>query len=193
MKICELHDRLYDILIIIYKICRENDIPYWVHGGTAIGAVRERDFIPWDDDLDIKIMSEDYEAFREAMIKNLPSHLHLIEPPDFYPYFYDMVIRILDDRWFLRKEKPEAKAYKDYTNRVGIDVFLSCGKLYIISSFACVWTKPFFSIINPNFTELFLNVIGINSPFFLTSITVSTRLVTTRLSMIGMFLPANQF
>lgn len=127
MKIRELHDRLYDMLIIIDKICRENDIPYWVHGGTAIGAVRERDFIPWDDDLDIKILSEDYEAFREAMIKNLPSHLHLIEPPDFYPYFYDMVIRILDDRWFLRKEKPEDKAYKDYTNRVGIDVFLSCG------------------------------------------------------------------
>ena len=127
MKIEDLHDKLYEILTIVNRICSENNISYWVDGGTEIGAVRDKNFIPWDDDADIKILAEDYPDFRTIMKKNLPPHLHLIEPQDFSPFFYDMTIRILDDRWFLRKERPEDKAYHYYTNRVGIDVFLFCG------------------------------------------------------------------
>ena len=127
MKISELHNKLYEILIVVDGICRQNNIRYWLHGGTAIGAVREHNFIPWDDDLDIKILAEDYFVFRDLMRNYLPPHLHLIEPQDFNPYFYDMTIRILDDRWLLRKERADDSVYNYYTNRVGIDVFISCG------------------------------------------------------------------
>ena len=123
MRINELHDRLYEMLKIVDGICKNHHIQYWMHGGSAIGAVREHDFIPWDDDMDILILAEDYPRFCEAM-KYLPEHYHLIEPYDFSPFFYDYVIRICDDRWRLRPETKEDKVYRNYQNSVCIDVFL---------------------------------------------------------------------
>ena len=41
------------ILRDIDKICRENNISYWIESGTMLGAIRHNGFIPWDDDIDI--------------------------------------------------------------------------------------------------------------------------------------------
>lgn len=47
----------------IDKLCRDNDIRYFLLGGSAIGAVRHHGFIPWDDDLDIVMDAENYSKF----------------------------------------------------------------------------------------------------------------------------------
>ena len=56
----------------------------------------------------------------------MPDYLELIEPQDFSPFFYDFTIRIIDKRWLIREEKKEDIAYKNYQNRIGIDIFLCC-------------------------------------------------------------------
>ena len=56
MKIDELHDKLYELLMTVDRICTENQLHYFVAYGTAIGAVWEGDFIPWDDDMDINVL-----------------------------------------------------------------------------------------------------------------------------------------
>ena len=124
MKLPELHDRLFELLCTVDDICRRENVRYFLDGGTAIGAAREKDVIPWDDDMDIKVLAEDYPAFKAAMEKYLPEHIHLVEPDAFAPHFYDFNVRIYDDRWLLRRETAEDRFYDDLQNHVGTDVFI---------------------------------------------------------------------
>lgn len=124
MKINELHDRLFDLLCTVDDICKKENVRYFLDGGTELGAIREGDFIPWDDDLDIKVLAEDYPAFKAAMEKHLPEHMHFAEPQDRAPAFYDFTVRIYDDRYPIRAEREEDSYYKDFANHVGTDVFI---------------------------------------------------------------------
>jgi lipopolysaccharide cholinephosphotransferase len=67
--------RLYvEILIFIDKVCEKYDIDYWLGYGTLLGAVRHGGFIPWDDDIDLVILREDYNRLIEVLPKELVEH-----------------------------------------------------------------------------------------------------------------------
>lgn len=57
----EIHEILFAMLKYLDGICRENHIIYFLSGGTTIGAIREKGFIPWDDDLDIMLPRGEYD------------------------------------------------------------------------------------------------------------------------------------
>lgn len=60
-EIRPLQLKLLDILMTIDKMCKERGLRYYLVDGSLIGAVREKGFIPWDDDMDICMPREDYE------------------------------------------------------------------------------------------------------------------------------------
>lgn len=63
---------LCEMLEIIDGICRENGITYFLCGGTLLGAVRNGNIIPWDDDIDIMMLREDYDRFFNLCKEKLP-------------------------------------------------------------------------------------------------------------------------
>lgn len=67
----QLHTELYGILAEIKRVCEECGIPYFIQGGSAIGAFFEKAILPWDDDIDIGLTRKNYNRF----LKEAPRHL----------------------------------------------------------------------------------------------------------------------
>ena len=63
--IAELQNKMLDILKIFISICENNNLHYWMAGGSCLGVLRHGGFIPWDDDLDVYMPREDYEYLWE--------------------------------------------------------------------------------------------------------------------------------
>lgn len=63
----ELKQKLTEMLAWFHDYCVEHRLRYYVLGGTMLGAVRHKGFIPWDDDIDVGMPRSDYEKFAQLM------------------------------------------------------------------------------------------------------------------------------
>lgn len=63
LNITELKRKQLEILDVTANFCAEHNIKYWLDGGTLIGAIRHKGYIPWDDDIDVGMLRQDYDKF----------------------------------------------------------------------------------------------------------------------------------
>ena len=115
------HRLLLDIAAILDRVCRQNDIPYYMLGGTMLGAIRHGGFIPWDDDMDFGIPREHFDRLRTLLddaLRGTPYRLHTyLNSPNKINY-----LKIVDTRTCIRG------AWETTDTGVNIDLFpLDCG------------------------------------------------------------------
>ena len=68
-KLHELHGVQIELIRLFVEICEKENLRYFIHGGTLLGAVRHKGFIPWDDDADFAMPRQDYEKFNAVASK----------------------------------------------------------------------------------------------------------------------------
>ena len=85
----ELKKIQLEILDAVSAFCTKHGITYWLDGGTLIGTVRHKGYIPWDDDIDLGMLRPDYDRFiKEFNAHNSRYRLVCREnDPDFYQAF----------------------------------------------------------------------------------------------------------
>ena len=113
----ELHNKLLSIMISFHDFCVENEIKYYLLGGSALGARRHKGFIPWDDDIDIGIPRDDYDRLAQMDPSCLPENLEL----RFYQNTKDSpfhFMKLIDKSTTLIEHQ-----YKGYIEGLYVDIF----------------------------------------------------------------------
>ena len=70
-----IQGKILSILKEFINICEENNLTYYALGGTLLGAVRHKGFIPWDDDIDIVMLRDSFSQFSKVVEDELPEGL----------------------------------------------------------------------------------------------------------------------
>ncbi len=86
----------------VVRVLDELKIPYYMQGGTMLGAIRHGGFIPWDDDVDLGIPRDDYERMLTVISNHLPENLELRTYQDATSHHYYFA-RIVDKRYQIRR------------------------------------------------------------------------------------------
>ena len=96
------------------RICKENDIQYFGFAGTGIGVLRHQGFIPWDDDIDLGFLRDDYEKFIRIAKEELKDKYTVMncETDPNYP--------LMTTRLMLKGTKFREEALKDLKCELGI-------------------------------------------------------------------------
>ena len=107
---------MLDILINVASFCDYHDIKYSLGYGTLIGAIRHKGFIPWDDDIDIIMMRDDYDRFVSTY---KDERYKIISGEEQINHTH---IRISDSKTVLKYTKPTPQS-KFYKAGIWIDIF----------------------------------------------------------------------
>lgn len=115
-----MQERMTEMLREIDRICRKHHLRYWLCSGTLLGCIRHGGYIPWDDDLDIEMMREDYDRLLKILPDELPPHLKL-QTHDTDPGYFYCFAKVRDTRSHLTETNDYDRIFKH--RGIFIDIF----------------------------------------------------------------------
>lgn len=116
----DVQSKILEVMKYIDKLCRENDIEYFIMGGTALGAVRHGGFIPWDDDLDIFMKPSEYKKFKEVFEKD-NSELFVLQEWRETPHYLEYAKVRMNGTTFIEEN---FKDKKDMHHGIYVDIMI---------------------------------------------------------------------
>ena len=112
-----LHSKTLEIFKEVKSILDENGIRYMICGGTLLGAVTTGKFIPWDDDLDMCVLDDDYDRMKSLLLHKLPSRIE-VQCIETEPHYYHGWIKVRDKDSRVEPNEPRYKV-----NGVWLDIY----------------------------------------------------------------------
>lgn len=107
------------------EVCEKYHIQWYADSGTLLGAVRHHGFIPWDDDVDVRMLRDDYVRFKEIMYDAFPEGYCFLtyDNPENDGSFEDVLTRVINIRRSWDAEEDFLSEYFQCPFSAGIDIF----------------------------------------------------------------------
>lgn len=123
-----LQEKILDIMKVFDRVCRENELHYYMLGGTMLGAVRHKGFIPWDDDADFGLPRREYEKLLNLPAECFPEGYRLrhFSKEEGVPYAF---IRLEDERTTCIEAR---RSGTGYVGGVYVDIFPLDGDVNVV-------------------------------------------------------------
>ncbi len=119
IKLEDLKKLEIGILNNIDDFCHKNKIKYWIDCGTLLGAIKYKGFIPWDDDIDIGMLREDYDKFLKLYNSNNENKRYELHASELDKNYFFQFGKVYDTSTILYE--PDEKGIK---SAVYVDVFV---------------------------------------------------------------------
>ena len=135
ITIRQLQEIYLEMLSEFHEFCVANNLTYYMVDGTLLGAVREQGFIPWDDDVDIEMLREDYLRFEKIFKEDEDYVLQTYKNDPYYMQPYAKV----RDKHSVVIESYLSKSYKYQGVFVDIFPIESTHKFMNVVTFIPIW------------------------------------------------------
>jgi len=112
------------MLKIVDHLCAKHNISYFLNGGTLLGAIRHKGFIPWDDDLDIGMTRANYEKFVKLAVPELPYDIFFQsdETDKHFPACHIIEAKLRDKYSSYQRRNEDKNAWLRWQDGLQIDI-----------------------------------------------------------------------
>lgn len=175
---------LFRMLKVVDKICKDNNIQWWLSSGTLLGAARHKGFIPWDDDMDIVLLKKDYKRLEKILCEYQSNEFvfHCMKTDVEYIFPFG---KFRKREGVIQSRNPRYKYYK--WAGIGFDIFA----LEKTSLFAAKWSSRIYYVMQ--MMTQHLNISWIRKPLIRIIEALNFRVLFPTLRLIGLFNPKQEY